>query len=409
VAQARRLNINVWRLTGEISISPCRIAISGDIESHVDRRGPAEAMAKDQIMAAGGIVLRREQPPRIAVVRLRKRDEWVLPKGKLDDGETPRDAAKREVLEETGHNVTVHEFLGTLVVDTGARSKVVHYWRMEANGEQTRPLMNEIRAVDWLPLDQAVERLSRSHEKTFLEAVGPYALAGLIRRTKAKSAEEERAQTVAGGKQAVRPAAKEIAAAGLASARKRRSRAPELAETMLVPTSVETAAAPSTSVVAEAAHSMPSGGAPEPVETTHAGEHAAGSEAAGDVTPAHAVDIAEPAPTGAAAAEVQRTETPEEVTPPESSDVARVHAVAARIKSMTTESASRIAPIRQQEEAPHQPAAEPDAAAEPAVSQPAMSEAKAEMPDRSEHSADPPEPPRRTLAQKLRGWFGRAA
>ena len=72
------------------------------------------------MLAAGGIVLRREQPPRIAVVRLRKRDEWVLPKGKLDDGETPRAAAKREVLEETGHNVTVHEFLGTLVCESGA-------------------------------------------------------------------------------------------------------------------------------------------------------------------------------------------------------------------------------------------------------------------------------------------------
>ena len=65
-------------------------------------------------MAAGGIVMRREQPPRIALVRLRKRDEWVLPKGRLDDGETPRAAAKREVQEETGHNVTVQEFLGTL-------------------------------------------------------------------------------------------------------------------------------------------------------------------------------------------------------------------------------------------------------------------------------------------------------
>ena len=114
-------------------------------------------MARAPIMAAGGIVLRREQPPRVAVVRLRKRDEWVLPKGKLDDGETPRDAAKREVLEETGHKVTVHEFLGTLVHDTGTRSKVVHYWRMEASGDQTQPLMDDVRAVDWLPLEAAVE------------------------------------------------------------------------------------------------------------------------------------------------------------------------------------------------------------------------------------------------------------
>ena len=125
------------------------------------------------MQAAGGIVLRREQPPRIAVVRLRKRDEWVLPKGKLDDGETPRAAAKREVLEETGHNVTVHEFLGTMVHENGNRSKVVHFWSMEASGEQARELMDDVRAVDWLPLDAALERLSRGSERVFLEIGRP--------------------------------------------------------------------------------------------------------------------------------------------------------------------------------------------------------------------------------------------
>jgi 8-oxo-dGTP diphosphatase len=145
-------------------------------------------MARTPVMAAGGIVMRREQPPLIAVVRLRKRDEWVLPKGKLDDGETPRAAARREVLEETGHNVTVHEFLGTLVYESGGRSKVVHYWRMEAADTQTRELMNDIRAVDWLPLDAALERLSRGYERTFLENVGPLAVGVLSRKLKAAKA-----------------------------------------------------------------------------------------------------------------------------------------------------------------------------------------------------------------------------
>jgi len=164
------------------------------------------------VLAAGGIVLRREQPPRIAVVRVRKRDEWVLPKGKLDEGETARAAARREVLEETGHNVTVHEFLGTLVYETSGRSKVVHYWSMEASGEQTRELMSDIRAVDWLTLDAAIERLSRSSERAFLETVGPLAMNGLWRRLRTKPPVVAR-----------EPAAREIAIRAPA-ARKRRAR-----------------------------------------------------------------------------------------------------------------------------------------------------------------------------------------
>ncbi|MBR0819705.1 NUDIX hydrolase [Bradyrhizobium liaoningense] len=134
-------------------------------------------MARAPVMAAGGIVLRRGAPPLVAVVRQRKRNEWVLPKGKLDDGETPKEAAHREVLEETGHNVAIHEFLGTLVYQSGGRSKVVHFWRMEAEGGPVRKLMNDIKAVDWLTLDDALARLSREYERAFLLQVGPMALA----------------------------------------------------------------------------------------------------------------------------------------------------------------------------------------------------------------------------------------
>lgn len=134
-------------------------------------------MARAPVMAAGGIVLRRGPAPLIAVVRQRKRNEWVLPKGKLDDGETPKEAAHREVLEETGHDVAVHEFLGTLVYQSGGRSKVVHFWRMEAGGGPVRKLMNDVKAVDWLTLDDAIARLSRETERAFLDQVGPIALA----------------------------------------------------------------------------------------------------------------------------------------------------------------------------------------------------------------------------------------
>ncbi|MGX1169676.1 8-oxo-dGTP diphosphatase [Bradyrhizobium sp. USDA 372] len=134
-------------------------------------------MARAPVMAAGGIVLRRGPVPLVAVVRQRKRNEWVLPKGKLDDGETPKEAAHREVLEETGHDVAIHEFLGTLVYQSGGRSKVVHFWRMEADGGPVRKLTNDIKAVDWLTLDEAIARLSREYERAFLTQIGPIALA----------------------------------------------------------------------------------------------------------------------------------------------------------------------------------------------------------------------------------------
>ncbi|MGV7216868.1 NUDIX hydrolase [Bradyrhizobium sp. UFLA05-112] len=133
-------------------------------------------MARAPVLAAGGIVVRRDAPL-IAVVRQRKRNEWVLPKGKLDDDETLREAAHREVLEETGHDVAIREFLGTLAYPSGGRSKIVHFWRMEADGGPVRKLMNDVKAVDWLPLEDAVARLSREYERAFLLQVGPIALA----------------------------------------------------------------------------------------------------------------------------------------------------------------------------------------------------------------------------------------
>jgi 8-oxo-dGTP diphosphatase len=168
-----------------------------------------QQMARMPVLAAGGIVLRSEKNPKIAVVRLRKRNEWVLPKGKLDDGETPRAAAEREVLEETGHDVSVHEFLGTLVYESGGRSKAVHYWRMEANGDAAHELMHDVKAVDWLPLDDAVERLSRGYERAFLANVGPIAL----QAASAESAGRSRAKQSAPEKRSRRRAVPEPAAA----------------------------------------------------------------------------------------------------------------------------------------------------------------------------------------------------
>ena len=128
------------------------------------------------ILAAGGIVLRGKTRPRIAIVRLRREKAWVLPKGKLMPREHPRDAAKREVLEETGYRVSVHEFLGSMSYAAEGKIKIVQFWLMRAIGSQARDLMDDVKAVKWLPLRQAIAMLSRPHEKVFLTHAGPIAL-----------------------------------------------------------------------------------------------------------------------------------------------------------------------------------------------------------------------------------------
>ena len=125
------------------------------------------------ILAAGGIVVRGGREPLIAIVQLRKCNSWVLPKGKLNKNESALAAARREVLEEVGHKVHIHEFLGTISHPVGNRTKVVQFWRMRAIGEPVGSLARDVKAVQWLPFQEAVEKLTRPHERAFLDSVGP--------------------------------------------------------------------------------------------------------------------------------------------------------------------------------------------------------------------------------------------
>jgi 8-oxo-dGTP diphosphatase len=138
------------------------------------------------ILAAGGIVLRGRGRPEIALVQLRKMSAWVLPKGKLATGESAIAAAHREVVEETGQRVSVHEFLGTLAYETGGRPKIVQFWRMQALGGPAGELMRDVRAMEWLALEEAIERLTHAREQAFLEHVGPMAM-GLAERRSRRS------------------------------------------------------------------------------------------------------------------------------------------------------------------------------------------------------------------------------
>src|SRR5262249_14331855 len=117
------------------------------------------------ILAAGGIVLRGKTRPRIAIVRLRREKAWVLPKGKLMPREHPRDAAKREVLEETGYRVSVHQFLGSMCYAAEGKIKIVQFWLMRENGSPSRELMDDVKAVQWLPIEPEIDIITRPPHK----------------------------------------------------------------------------------------------------------------------------------------------------------------------------------------------------------------------------------------------------
>jgi 8-oxo-dGTP pyrophosphatase MutT (NUDIX family) len=111
-------------------------------------RPPRSSRAQRRVLptveetSAGGLVVDRSaSPPRAAVIaRLNRagRVEWCLPKGHLEGGETPEDAAVREIEEETGIRGRVVGSLGTIDYWFSAEGrrvhKLVHHYLLEATG-----------------------------------------------------------------------------------------------------------------------------------------------------------------------------------------------------------------------------------------------------------------------------------
>jgi ADP-ribose pyrophosphatase YjhB (NUDIX family) len=125
-----------------------------------------------EIEAAGGIVWKETPEGRkLAVVHRARYDDWSLPKGKLNEGESWEVAALREVKEETGCDARITGLAGSVSYDVKGRPKVVRFYTMEVLGECLFVSSEEVREVVWLPPAEALNKLDYKAERDLLSGL----------------------------------------------------------------------------------------------------------------------------------------------------------------------------------------------------------------------------------------------
>ena len=133
------------------------------------------ALAKAVACASGGVLWRiRDDVKEVCVIhRSRYGDEWNLPKGHLDPGESWQEAAVREVLEETCCRGRIVALAGATSYMVHGAAKVVIYWSMELMEERAFEVNHEVDAVEWLVPPEALARLSHGAERGMVANVFP--------------------------------------------------------------------------------------------------------------------------------------------------------------------------------------------------------------------------------------------
>lgn len=176
-------------------LDPARLDVSGNgtAEVHAIPREAVLNVDPDgdywrpfSVGAGGGYVVRRTEAGAVEVLLIFRRGVWDLPKGKLDEGETVREAAHREVGEEVGvplRKISVLKDLGTTVhgyiwpKHEGYAVKTTYWFSMATTASAFEPEEREgIEAVAWVPWAEAADRLGFETLRAHLAALDPEAL-----------------------------------------------------------------------------------------------------------------------------------------------------------------------------------------------------------------------------------------
>jgi 8-oxo-dGTP pyrophosphatase MutT (NUDIX family) len=139
---------------------------------------PTPSQARE--FSAGGVVVRGDQV--VVIVPTRRAADGsrvlALPKGHVDPGETPVEAARREVREETGIRAEPVRELGNTRYwyRRGGRTigKEVSFFLFEHTGGDTADHDDEVERVRWIGLEQAERELTHEAEREMVSLARAY-------------------------------------------------------------------------------------------------------------------------------------------------------------------------------------------------------------------------------------------
>jgi 8-oxo-dGTP diphosphatase len=131
----------------------------------------------DQISAGGVAFRRNDSKPEVAIVSVKPKLRWQLPKGLVDPGESPQVAAVREVREEAGVETELIRLIETIEywyrsVKNGKPvryHKFVHFYLMEYKTGDVSSHDHEVEEARWVSFEEALEMLDFKSEREVVE------------------------------------------------------------------------------------------------------------------------------------------------------------------------------------------------------------------------------------------------
>jgi ADP-ribose pyrophosphatase YjhB (NUDIX family) len=163
--------------------SPTQEGGQQDSTSPAKKSAPARTSARtyakrvDEV-SAGGLVIDTTGKLGLLIGRRDQKDSsgkkilWSLPKGHIEEGETPEQAALREVAEETGIQSEIEKSLGVIdfwFMAGGKRiHKTVHHYLFRESGGLLAAQESEVDEVAWFPLSEIIEKLAYPDEKKLI-------------------------------------------------------------------------------------------------------------------------------------------------------------------------------------------------------------------------------------------------